>query len=63
MESEDERENLLEALIDETIPETIDFDDYLEDILDRFCEMTDEEKQELISKYYKTEDHVDKMNQ
>jgi len=34
----------------------------LEDKLDRYCEMTDEEKRDLISKYDKTEERVDRIN-
>jgi len=34
----------------------------LGDKLDRYCEMTDEEKRELISKYDKAEEHVDRIN-
>jgi len=34
----------------------------LDDKLDRYCEMTDEEKRDLISKYDKTKEHVDRMN-
>lgn len=34
----------------------------LEDKLDRYCEMTDEEKRDLISKHEKSEEHVDRMN-
>ncbi len=38
-------------------------DDYgLEEKLDRYCEMTDEEKQDLISKYDKSEDHIAKID-
>jgi len=38
-------------------------DEYgLEDKLDRYCEMTDEEKQDLISKYDKSEDHIAKID-
>jgi len=34
----------------------------MRDKLDRYCGMTDEEKQDLISKYDKSEDHIAKMN-
>ncbi len=34
----------------------------LDDKLDRYCEMSDEDKLELISKYDKSQDHVDRMN-
>jgi len=38
-------------------------DEYgLGDKLDRYCGMTDEEKQDLISKYDKSEDHIAKMD-
>ena len=35
----------------------------LDDKLDRYCEMTDEEKRELISKYDKAEEHVVMINE
>ena len=34
----------------------------LDNKLDRYCEMTDEEKRDLISKHDKTKEHVDRMN-
>ena len=38
-------------------------DEYgLEDKLDRYCGMTDEEKQDLISKYDKSEEHIAKID-
>ncbi len=41
-----------------------DVKDYdIREKLDRYCEMTDEEKRELISKYDKAEDHVEKINE
>jgi len=58
--SEDERETAIEDFIREHVPEARDYD--LDDKLDRYCEMTDEEKRDLISKYDKAEDHVDRMN-
>ncbi|MFB3096855.1 MAG: ABC transporter substrate-binding protein, partial [Nitrosopumilaceae archaeon] len=45
---------------DETENETDRYD--LEDKLDRYCEMTDEEKRDLISKYDKAEEHIAKMD-
>jgi len=58
----------IETFDDETV-EDDDRDDYrdgkrdLDDKLDRYCEMSDEEKRELISKYDKAEEHVAKMNE
>jgi len=57
----------IEAFDDETVKDD-DRGDYrdgkrdLDDKLDRYCEMTDEEKRELISKYDKAEEHVDRMS-
>ncbi len=58
----------IETFDDETV-EDDNRDDYrdgknydLDDKLDRYCEMTDEEKRDLISKYEKSEEHVAKMN-
>jgi len=60
--SEDERDDAIDNFIRDHIPEARDYDDKLEDKLDRYCEMTDEEKRELISKHDKSEEHVDRMN-
>jgi hypothetical protein len=46
--SGDEREDAIDALI--------------RDKLTQYCEMTDEEKRDLILKYDKAEDHIEKMN-
>jgi len=46
--SEDERETAIEDFIREHVPEAEDND--LDEKLDRYCEMSDEEKRELISK-------------
>ena len=44
------------------VPEARDYDDYLEDKLDRYCEMTDMEKRDFISEHERAEDHMTKMN-
>jgi len=44
----------------QTDDEARDYD--IQDKLDRYCEMTDEEKRDLISKYDKTEERVDRIN-
>ncbi len=45
--------------------ESDDYDDKhgLEDKLDRYCEMTDQENRDFISEHDKAEDHVAKMNE
>ena len=40
-----------------------DYKDEFQDKLDRYCMMTDEEKQEYITKHDKSEEHVTKMNE
>jgi hypothetical protein len=48
---------------DDDIIAEYDVKDYdIREKLDRYCEMTDDEKRELISKYDKAEDHVTKMD-
>ncbi len=48
---------------DDDIIAEYDVKDYdIREKLDRYCEMTDDEKRELISKYDKAEDHVAKMD-
>jgi len=55
-----ERTVSIQDFVREHIDKAGDYD--IRDKLDRYCEMTDEEKRDLISKYDKTEDHVDRMN-
>ncbi|MCH8914370.1 MAG: ABC transporter substrate-binding protein [Thaumarchaeota archaeon] len=55
-----ERTVSIQDFVREHIDEARDYD--IRNKLDRYCEMTDEEKRDLISKYDKAEDHVDRMN-
>ena len=55
-----ERTVSIQDFVREHIDEARDYD--IRDKLDRYCEMTDEEKRDLISRYDKAEDHVDRMN-
>ena len=60
---EDKQEEAIKNFIKEHVPEARDHDDYdHEDKLDRYCEMTDEEKDYFISMYDKGEDHLAKMD-
>ncbi|MFB5612218.1 MAG: ABC transporter substrate-binding protein [Nitrosarchaeum sp.] len=61
--SEDEREVAIEVFIEKYIPEARDNESYdLDDILDRYCEMSDADKKDFISTHDKSYDHVAKMN-
>ena len=61
--SEDERDDAIEDFIEKHIPEARDYDDYdLDDMLDRYCEMTDEEKIKFASMHDKADDHIAKVN-
>ncbi|MFB5628122.1 MAG: ABC transporter substrate-binding protein, partial [Nitrosarchaeum sp.] len=61
--SEDEREVAIEVFIEKYIPEARDHESYdLDDILDRYCEMSDADKKNFISMHDKSSDHVAKMN-
>jgi len=55
-----ERTVSIQDFVREHIDKAGDYD--IQDKLDRYCEMTDEEKRDLISKYDKTEEHVDRIN-
>ena len=63
--SEDEQEDAIEDFIEKHIPETSDHDDNdLDDMLDRYCEITDEQKDDFFfSMHEKSEDHLAKMNE
>jgi len=60
--SEDERDDAIEDLIREHIPEARDYGDDLEDKLARYCEMSDEDKSAFLAEHDKAEDHAEKMN-
>jgi len=55
-----ERTVSIQDFVREHIDEARDYG--IKDKLALYCEMTDEEKRDLISKYDKAEDHVDRMN-
>jgi len=55
-----ERTVSIQDFVREHIDKAGDYD--IRDKLDRYCEMTDEEKRDLITKHEKTEDHVAKMD-
>ena len=61
--SEDERDDAIEDFIEKHIPKARDYDDYdLDDVLDRYCEMTDEEKSKFASMHDNADDHIAKVN-
>ena len=43
--------------------ESDEYDKDMRDKLDRYCEMSDQEKRDFISEHEKAEDHVAKMNE
>jgi hypothetical protein len=57
--SEDERENAIDKLIAEHFPGEHDFD--LDDLLDRYCELTDEEKRQLIADHPRLAEFSDRL--
>jgi len=74
IEDEDEREDALEEIIDEITFETRDIEDDsetedeldddihdLDDRLERFCEMNDEDKRQLFADHPRLKDFVDKL--
>ncbi len=61
---EDEREDLIDEFIAEYFPNYEDHDDWdMDDILERYCEMTEDEKSEFAKKYPMASDHQDKMEE
>jgi arsenate reductase-like glutaredoxin family protein len=52
-----------EAFIEEHKDEYKKHDYDMRNILDKYCEMTDEEKADLVGKHNKTEDHQEKMTE
>ena len=58
--SEEEREDAIDKFIAEHFPKDHNFD--LDDLLDRYCGMTDVEKKAYVAEHEKAEDHVEKMN-
>ena len=61
--SDDEREIAIDTFIDENIPEARDNESYdIDDMLDKYCQMSDTEKKDFISMHDKLADHVERMN-
>jgi hypothetical protein len=61
---EDEREELIEDLIEEYFADYKELDDWdMDDVLDRYCEMSSENKAAFLEKYPITSDHQDKMTE
>jgi len=61
---EDEREELIDEFIEEHFPNYEEHDDWdMDDILDRYCEMSDEDKAAFVEKYPMASDHQDKMDE
>jgi hypothetical protein len=61
---EDEREELIDDFIEEHFPNYEEHDDWdMDDILDRYCEMSDEDKAAFVEKYPMASDHQDKMDE
>jgi len=59
---EDEREELIDKFIAEHFPNYEEHDDWdRDDILDRYCEMSPEQKAEFVEKYPMVSEHQDKM--
>ena len=62
LETEDAREDAIEAYIKEHIPEVRNHDDYdLDDLLDRFCAATDEDKRKLFSDFPRLAQFSDRL--
>jgi chromosome segregation and condensation protein ScpB len=61
---EDEREELIDEFIEEHFPNYEEHDDWdMDDILDRYCGMSDEDKAAFVEKYPMASDHQDKMEE
>ena len=62
LKTEDEREDAIEAFIKEHIPEVRNPDNYdLDDLLDRFCAATDEDKRKLFSDFPRLAQFSDRL--
>ena len=60
--SEDEREDKIDDFIREHVPEVRDHDKYdLDDMLERFCDMTDEDKRQFFDNYPRLEQFSDRI--
>lgn len=60
--SEDEREDKIDDFIREHAPETSDHDKYdLDDMLERFCDMTNEDKRKFFDNYPRLEQFSDRI--
>ncbi|MGH1520822.1 MAG: ABC transporter substrate-binding protein [Nitrosopumilus sp.] len=62
--SEEERDDAIEEFVEEHFPEAKNHDKYdLDDMLERYCDMTDVEKKNFLSTNEIVEEHVGKMNE
>ena len=60
--SEDEREDKIDDFIREHVPEARDHDKYdLDDMLERFCDMTDEDKRKFFDNYPRLEQFSERI--
>lgn len=57
--SEDDREDAIDKFIAEHFPREYDFD--LDNLLDRYCEMTDEDKRQLLSEHPRLAEFSDRL--
>ncbi len=61
---EDEREDLIDVFIEEHFPNYKEHDDYdMDDMLDRYCEMSPEDQTAFLEKYPMASEHQDKMTE
>ena len=62
--SEEERDEAIEEFVEKHFPEAKNHDRYdLDDMLERYCDMTDVEKKDFLSMNEIAEEHVTKMNE
>ncbi len=59
-----EREDLIDEFIDEHFPNYVEKDDWdMDDMWDKYCEMSDEDKETFLEKHPMTFDHQEKMEE
>lgn len=62
--SEEERDDAIEGFLEKHFPEAKNYDRYdLDDMLERYCDLTDIEKKDFLSSNEIAEEHVTKMNE
>ena len=60
--SEDEREDAIEDFVEEHFPGERELDDYdIDEMLDRYCEMTDEDKRQLLADHPRLGEFSDRL--